>query len=176
MPLYHLQEAHGPTSRSRATGASRNNVLARQEDMAYKEIAIAPTPYSDETKAQWTKKASYIKPTDTPLPYSANTSNRTQKQPLPAPRASKAEAQKANQGSKSAGKVIDDVQPRTHRGGSNPPTTTPQRVGGVPMMRNSVPMARAGHGRDQDLLGVGSEFGDGVLVDLFFELEGWVFV
>lgn len=37
-------------------------------------------------------------------------------------------------------------------------------------------MARAGHGRDQDLLGVGSEFGDGVLVDLFFELEGWVFV
>jgi len=178
MSLYHLQEAQGPTSRSRATEASRNIVVAWQEDMAYKEIAIATTPHSDQIKAQWTKKARYIKPTNTPLPCSANTSNRPQKQPLPAPGASKAEAdaQKANVGSKSARKVIDDVQPRTYRGGPNPPTTTPQRVGGVPMMRNSVPMARAGHSRDQDLPGVGLQFEADVLVNEFFELEGWVFV
>lgn len=175
--MYQLRKIQGPPSCLRVPEAYRHTILTWQEEMAYKENAIVTDSGSGEEKAQRTKKPSYFQSINKPLPSSGDTSTRTQKRSLTAPRSSRKDAQKRReQNRRSAKQAIEDVQPRTHRGGSKPSTTTPQRVGGVTMMRNSVPMADAGHRRDQDLLYLGSQFEDDVPVDEFFELEGWVFL
>lgn len=162
-------------SKSRAQEAHDNTVLVWQAEMASKEVTMVTKSCSGETKATWMRPLSYhqaaIRDTQDLRAMSIERRN----SPSAARRLSvRDDRQRGERDRRKTRPAMEDVQPRTHRGGSKPSTATSQRVGSVPMMRSSVPMAGPIHRRDQDVVFAGSQFESDVLVEEFIELDGWV--
>jgi len=182
-----LPNSRGSRSSSQVCEARGNNILAWQADMAIKEVAVLTDPRTGKERAKWKKKASYLSLANRCPSSSQNTSMETHNRPwmIATQRPSRCDARgrkgwdrrEAVACAAVAAVAIEDVQPKTHQGGSKPPTTRFQQYGGVQMMRSGVTMASAtagtcaSHKHEQYLLLVGAQFEDDGLED-----SEWVFL
>ncbi|KAK5942800.1 hypothetical protein PMZ80_005366 [Knufia obscura] len=150
--------------------------------MAYKEVTIYTDAKTGETKADWTKKPSYYHqaskflPTNKTAKSQYTSTARQISSSIQGRRSQEVEDVEETSIRRNAVQAIAETPQTTQRGGPNPPTTTSQHVGGVPMMRTSASMARARHKCEQDdLVGLGSQFDVEYPVE-WLHFEDWVFV